>query len=514
MLYHNMFNNVIYFFKLFWLPILSGILAGTSYIPFPPWAILFCFIPLWHFCLKNTQEIKLLFIAGWLTQFIWTLIGFHWVAYTIHIYGMFNWFIAIAGLLAFCAFAHLHIPLALIVWAYFIRLLPPVQWMRLLSLASLISLALSLPMLFQWNFGYTWFWARLPIFHTAELWGFQFISTLTILIQVCFISLRNKKLIAIGTAIFTLLNGLGYFLGKKVEEPDSTAKVLLVQHNIGSSMELRGLRDEVFQKISNKLTDLTVNALDSSVDFIVWPEGAYPYLLKKRKKTVSSLQKTVKNKFQTTLVTGASSRIGQGVTNSIFFIDSKGKFNPRRYDKNKLLAFGEYIPGDRWFPKLREIFLGSHQAFIASKEGPSVRTVNNIRLGLQICYESLSDLFSRSLSKQEAHILVNLTNDSWFGWWYEPYQHLYMTLARGIELRKPMVRSTSTGISTAMDAYGNILGRSPIRKPWAQVVSVPYSSQHKPTLFEDFGYYINFIVLFLFLLLLTPFVCRLYTRRK
>ena len=499
-----MFNNVICFFKFFWLPILSGILAGTSYIPFPPWAVLFCFIPLWHFCLKNTQKIKLLFIAGWLTQFTLALIGFHWVAYTINIYGNFNWFISIAGFLAFCAFAHIHIPLALVVWFYFIKILPPVKWLRLLSLAVLISLSLSLPMLFRWNFGYTWFWAKFPIFHTAELWGFQFISTLTVLLQVCFFSLRNKKLITMGAVFFFLFNGLGYFLAKRLKQPDSTARVLLVQHNIGNYMELNESRSQVFKITSNKLINLTTKTLDSSVDFILWPEGAYPYLLKEGKTSFSKLQKTVKNEFQTTLATGASSRIGRYVTNSIFFIDSKGEFNPARYDKNKLLAFGEYIPGDRWFPKLRKIFLGSHQGFIAGKEGPSVRSVGNIRLGLQICYESLSDLFSRSLSQKGADILVNLTNDSWFGSWYEPYQHLYMTLARGIEIRKPMVRSTSTGISSAMDSYGNILEKSPIRKPWAKIIEVPYSSKHYSTLFEGFGYYINFIVLLLLLLL--PFI--------
>lgn len=491
---------------------LSGVLTATSYIPFPPWAVLFCFIPLWHFCLKNTQEIKKLFIAGWLTQFLWTLIGFHWVAYTIHIYGGFNWYISIAGLLAFCSFAHIHIPLALVAWSYFIRLIPPVQWMRLLALASLISLALSLPMLFQWNFGYTWFWAKIPIFHTAELWGFQFISTLTILFQVCFYSLRNKKLITIGVSFFFLLNVFGFILAKRLEEPDSTAKVLLVQHNIGSTMELRGLRSQVYQKMSNTLIDLTTKSLDSSVDFIVWPEGAYPYLVLKGRKSTIDLQKTVKNKFQTNLITGASTRVGRDITNSIFFIDSKGKFNPRRYDKNILLAFGEYIPGDRWFPQLRKIFLGSHQAFKAGEEGPSVREARGIRLGLQICYESLSDLFSRSLSQQKADILINLTNDSWFGWWYEPYQHLYMTFARGIELRKPMVRSTTTGISSAMDAYGNILEKSPIREPWAKIVEVPYSSKHHPTLFEGIGYYINVVVLSLLLLTLLAF--RFFQKRK
>jgi len=501
-----------YFFKFFFLPILSGILAAVSYIPFPPWAVLFCFIPLWSFCLKNTQKIKTLFIAGWLTQFVWTLIGFHWVAYTIHIYGGFNWYISIAGLLVFCALAHLHIPLALVLWSYFVRIILPVQWMRLLSLASLISLTLSLPMLFPWSFGYTWFWAKFPIFHTAELWGFQFLSTLTILLQVCFYSLRNKKLIAVGAGLFFLFNAFGFILAKRLDTPGSTARVLIVQHNIGSSLEIKGIRSQAFRKISNTLIDLTTKGLDSSVDFIVWPEGAYPYLVLEKRRTILDLKKTVKNEFQTTLVTGASTRIGKDITNSIFFIDSEGKFNPKRYDKNILLAFGEYIPGDHWFPVLRKIFLGSHQAFKAGEEGPAVRSVKNIRLGLQICYESLSDLFSRSLSQQGADIIINLTNDSWFGWWYEPYQHLYMTMARGIELRKPMIRSTTTGISAAMDAYGNILEKSPIRESWAQIVEVPYSSKHHPTLFEGIGYYINVVVLSLLLLILPAF--RLFQKRK
>jgi len=74
--------------------------------------------------------------------------------------------------------------------------------------------------------------------------------------------------------------------------------------------------------------------------------------------------------------------------------------------------------------------------------------------------------FLRGLADRGAQIFVNVTNDSWFGAPAEPYQHLWMTLARGVEFRRPVVRATNTGISAAMRADGTFLGGSPIGEEW------------------------------------------------
>ena len=108
--------------------------------------------------------------------------------------------------------------------------------------------------------------------------------------------------------------------------------------------------------------------------------------------------------------------------------------------------------------------------------GPSIKNYNGIKIGPQICYEALYPSFSKGLSDLGAEIIVNVTNDSWFGWWQEPYQHLYMTLARGIEFRRPVIRSTNTGISTVMLANGKILEKSPIGEEWQQNYRIPYLS--------------------------------------
>src|SRR4051794_35394248 len=94
------------------LPILSGILIGTSYIPFPPWTLFFCLVPLWSFYLEHPLEPKRIFIAGWISQFLLTLIGFHWIAHTAYAFGHMPWSVSLIVLLGFCTFAHLHIPIA------------------------------------------------------------------------------------------------------------------------------------------------------------------------------------------------------------------------------------------------------------------------------------------------------------------------------------------------------------------------------------------------------------------
>ena len=106
-------------------------------------------------------------------------------------------------------------------------------------------------------------------------------------------------------------------------------------------------------------------------------------------------------------------------------------------------------------------------------------------MGGQICYESLFPGFSRSLAALGAQFIVNVTNDSWYGSWQEPYQHLYMTLARGVEFRRPVLRVTNTGVSSVVLASGDILEQSPIHQPWAGLYEVPYLTTPPATFYQN-----------------------------
>ncbi|MNK90234.1 Apolipoprotein N-acyltransferase [compost metagenome] len=83
---------------------------------------------------------------------------------------------------------------------------------------------------------------------------------------------------------------------------------------------------------------------------------------------------------------------------------------------------------------------------------------------------------------------MNVTNDSWFGFPFEPNQHLYMTFARAIEVRRPLVRSTNTGISTAILANGDVLQKSPLYKEWSGEFVLKYRKNAPQTFFTEVGH--------------------------
>jgi apolipoprotein N-acyltransferase len=155
-----------------------------------------------------------------------------------------------------------------------------------------------------------------------------------------------------------------------------------------------------------------------------------------------------------------------------------------RYDKVRLLAFGEYIPGIETFPWLRQFLPVGTGRFTAGK-GPGVLKLQQsgggtIKLGPVICYEDILQGFLRGVGKLHPDLLINLTSDSWFGADTEPYEHLALAVFAGVELRVSMVRAVNSGISALIDPNGRVLEKTyaddPYRRPHAEdgiVVSAP-----------------------------------------
>ena len=506
-------------------PILSGFLIGTSYIPFPPWALLFGQVPLWLFWLDTLENresftkkqlLWRVFVGGWITQYILTLIGFHWVAHTIHEFGRMPQWLSVLGLLAFCTFAHLHIPLAGVIWAWLAQRFQFSKCISLpLSLTTLVALIslseMYFPMIFSWNHGYTWFWTSWQGYQWADVIGFQGLSSISLLFNAGFLILwrHRKDLLWVGAGlltmvgIFLLLHVSGELRRKNWEETDSLANVHMIQANIGNLQKQMAERGYRYRgHILSRYGNLTHQSLQQNgpADFIVWPETAFPAELDppfQRSLLVNRVQNMIKA-AQTTLITGSYSKkkIGGKVHNGIFIIDPLGKIRPEAYRKTHLLAFGEYFPGGETFPKLKTLVPAISD--FGRGNGPEAFTVTKkdgqpVKIGMQICYEGLYPYFSRELAKQGSDIFLNVTNDSWFGRKFEPFQHLYMTLARTIENRRPLVRSTNTGITTAVLADGTVLQQSPLHVEWTGSFAIKYKTSAPLTFFTLYGQYLPLI---------------------
>ena len=130
------------------------------------------------------------------------------------------------------------------------------------------------------------------------------------------------------------------------------------------------------------------------------------------------------------------------------------------YYKIKLIPFGETLPFGSWnsslasyFPGVSLFAQGSHyKSFTLYKQQHPLHFIT------PICYELLDTFFIRNFLNSQQHIdfIANLTNDSWYGDTAEPWQHLFLTRWRALEFRRPIIRSTNTGITTLIDEQGKV----------------------------------------------------------
>lgn len=518
--------SIIKFYKA---PVLSGFLIGLNYIPFLPFefpflplTIFFAYVPLWLFMLKQ-KEMKHILIGTWICQFITTLIGFNWVAYTIHSFGNMSWTVSILGLLLFCSLSNIFMVIAGFFWFTLKKNIafPKKIILTLILLPTLFSIFhLLTPQLFPWHLGYSWM-IGLPALQTAEIWGFRFLSTLLYFFNLLFLIVYRHKWDQTGRfavagilTLFISLNLFGFYLKNRIPKPKEKLNVLIVQNNIGNRKNLKLSRnfhnfsDQIYSQIKHVTYSGLIgsrtkyNPSSFNIDFIVWPEGAYPYRIFKNRTQIKPLSSFV-SQIETPLITGASGMNSEGYSNSIFVFDKKGNIKKPVYDKVKLVAFGEYLPFGESIPFIKKLFPYFSSRFKKGTE-PQVVQLQEKNIGLQICYEGLFDFFTRRLALKKADILLNVTNDSWYGSWQEPKQHLFMSLARAIELRRPFIRATNTGHSTVIQSNGTIMNVSPLNKMWTHLYSVPYNKNTSVTLFMSWGFYINEI--FLIILFLISFV--------
>jgi apolipoprotein N-acyltransferase len=149
----------------------------------------------------------------------------------------------------------------------------------------------------------------------------------------------------------------------------------------------------------------------------------------------------------------------EGYTNSVVGVHAGLSY---RYDKHHLVPFGEFIPtGFRWFTELMQIPLGDFAR--GPLRAPSFHALGQ-RFGPNVCYE---DLFGEELAArfgdpaQVPTVLVNLSNIAWFGDTVALPQHLHITRMRTLELERPMLRATNTGVTAIVDHRARVVDRLP-----------------------------------------------------
>ena len=317
--------------------------------------------------------------------------------------------------------------------------------------------------------GYTQY-EYLPLIQLADLTGVYGLSFLIILtngfISHLLFGLAHEKyngflkwelLVTAITVVGTLLYGY-YRLSEDQESKEQATlfNAVIIQANIDQSIKwapsYQAKTMEIYQSLTRKAHD--------SEDLIMWPETSVPFFFQDNMELSPQVLSLVKESG-TPLVFGSPAYKWIGGKTRYYnraYLLRPGGQPPQYYDKVHLVPFGEYVP-------LKKIFFFLNRLVPAAGDFEPGDTLAPLRhsdlsLGILICFEAIFPELARVITRKGGHILLNLTNDAWFGMTSAPYQHLSMAVFRTVENRRPMIRAANTGFSAFIQSTGKITGLS------------------------------------------------------
>ncbi|MCM0754298.1 apolipoprotein N-acyltransferase [Desulfovibrio aminophilus] len=233
----------------------------------------------------------------------------------------------------------------------------------------------------------------------------------------------------------------------------------LIQGDIDQSLKW----DPEYQAATvERYTGLSSTAITGAKpDLLVWPETALPFYFQEP----SPLRDRVAafaREHKTPILAGAPAYTPATppakpeLFNRAYLLAPSGEV-AGFYDKEHLVPFGEYVPLGQWLPLGKLVESVGDFSRGRNQRAPAV---GNIALGVLVCYEGIFPELAQKRVEEGANLLVNISNDAWFGDSSAPWQHLQLSLLRAVEQGRWLARATNTGISLLADPQGRITARS------------------------------------------------------
>ena len=252
-------------------------------------------------------------------------------------------------------------------------------------------------------------------------------------------------------AVFIFSNSMLYGIEWTNKASGQAITVAAVQANIPFAMKWdKSRRNEVYQAY----VDLTRQHWNS--DIVVWPETAIPTFYRVANQDFIPLFEQELKQQNVELISGVFTYEpgSERIFNSLVTLGTEVQI----YNKKHLVPFGEYLPF-RWLFEFFRNLVTIPMSDLSAGEGSSIVTMKQIPIGVSICYEAAYG-HEINWALPRAQLLINVTNDAWFGDSLAPHQHLQIARTRSLETGRYMVRAANTGISAIIDAQGRITTQS------------------------------------------------------
>ncbi len=444
------------------------------------------------------------FGLAWLQGFVCYVASVYWIAETLHNFTSLRIDFAIAPMLLLAGVMALFTASAFSIASYTAKTLTlplvitvPITWTAIEWVRTYF------PIGFPWNLlGYTAY-RNLELIQFAEFTGVYGVSALIIfanaVVYIVALQAASRRTQALSLATLTSLMAAAFLFGSMrirhlAAQPSSgTIKVAMVQGNIPQSLKW----DPKFLESSFKVyLDESNEAAKRGADLIVWPEAAAAFFFQPEDRYPAAFagdaiyrQRLLNLASQTSdpILFGAPAlgveggRVG--FYNRAYLVSGKGEVRAW-YDKIQLVPFGEYVPLRSLFGSIvNRVVSGFGDMFPGRAQ--TIFSLDGAKFGVLICYESIFPYLSRNAVKNGADILVNITNDAWYGQSSAPHQLLAMSAMRAVETKVPLVRVANTGISTVIEPNGQITARTPLFTRGTETEAVNWRPEL--TFYDRFG---------------------------
>ena len=343
---------------------------------------------------------------------------------------------------------------------------------------------------FPWNLlGYS-LTPYLTLLQTASIGG---IWLLSVLVLVMFLTpaiivglfasqssvMGGVAAIVIACASITLSYNYG---AKRLDAHEASTvpgvKLRIVQPNIAQNVKWDPKKRYENLQLLAELSKTT----DPEVKYVVWPESALPYMIADNMQTAELMGESAPpgGGVISGAVRGRFNEDGriQQVWNSIVVVNEKGALT-QYYDKSHLVPFGEYVPLRRFFPFISKLTEG----MVDFSPGEGIQTLNLPGLppfSPLVCYEIIFPGNVATEGAERPHMLLNVTNDAWYGKSSGPYQHFAAAIVRAVEEGVPVVRAANNGISAVIDPLGRVKERTDLGTRGVMDVALPAALDELP----------------------------------
>jgi apolipoprotein N-acyltransferase len=477
-----------------------GGLATLSITPFSISPLIFT-LGLGVYIVHKIKSLKKIFFISWFLGLGWFLFGLHWIGSAFLVSNTYHVFLMpLAVIILPCVMA--------LFWAlafWFSRYIGN----RIGHSIFITIITLSIAEYIRANIftGFPWLMPSIILSsneYTIQIFSFvgSFTGNLIVFIVsltpvIVYYNWNNKYLIFF--ILFLPIISIFYAAFSRYEHREKLIindkqLITIVQPNIKQKDKWDGTKRESHLKKLVQLSTFTSKKYNNKFRIVIWPETGFEGLIPRDLSLLTNTIKAAGLDKKTSLVTGLLNIKDQNLFNSMASINSSGNIE-YIYNKIHLVPFGEYIPFRLFFKNMAQFI---SKADFSSGKNNDVMTLPNLGHVLPlICYEVLFSGEVRKRISNKTRLIINITNDAWFGSTIGPYQHFALAKIRAVELGIPLVRVANTGISALISPYGNEIIKIKLNKEDTKTTYLV--SSLKSTLYKKYGDWI-FLISILYVL--------------